>query len=226
MGDGRHRRPGGSGDVERVAWAPTTCWSTRLHAASPVPPMAESPYLPVTKRFANAMYLRIEDVPEYAYLDEDDRGRIRRWPLAAPDDTGRRNCWSATRYGRPRREALEILHTAARTPGGRPASTRTTHRRCSGLSIGGPGAFSASSTARTGTTGPNRCAIRTEEVAAFREQHATGSTSTAGSSGSSTSSLDTAQSAAERAGMRAGIVHDLAVGVHGDGADSWCLQDR
>ena len=34
-----------------------------------------------------------------------------------------------------------------------------------------------------------------------------------------------AQARAKAAGMSAGIVHDLAVGVHPDGADSWALQD-
>ena len=44
--------------------------------------MAESPYLPVTKRFANPIYLRIEDVPEYAYLGQEDRAAIQ--ALAEP----------------------------------------------------------------------------------------------------------------------------------------------
>ena len=44
-----------------------------LHAASPIPPMAPSPYLPVTRRFANPIYLRVEDVPEFAYLPEVGR---------------------------------------------------------------------------------------------------------------------------------------------------------
>ena len=34
-----------------------------LHAAAPSGPMAPSPYLPVTRRFANPMYLRVEDIP-------------------------------------------------------------------------------------------------------------------------------------------------------------------
>jgi 4-alpha-glucanotransferase len=37
--------------------------------------------------------------------------------------------------------------------------------------------------------------------------------------------LASAQSQAVAAGMSLGIVHDLAVGVHPDGADSWALQD-
>jgi len=36
--------------------------------------------------------------------------------------------------------------------------------------------------------------------------------------------LDQAQLAARQAGMPVGVVHDLAVGVHPDGADAWALQ--
>lgn len=37
--------------------------------------------------------------------------------------------------------------------------------------------------------------------------------------------LAAAQSQAIRAGMSLGIMHDLAVGVHPNGADAWALQD-
>src|SRR5699024_2686219 len=39
-----------------------------LHASSPTAPMEPSPYLPVTRRFTSALYLRLEDVPEYRDL--------------------------------------------------------------------------------------------------------------------------------------------------------------
>ena len=67
----------GMGDLQDLAdlatWSATQQFASYilvnpLHAASPVPPMAPSPYLPVTRRFANPMYLRIEDIPEYAGL--------------------------------------------------------------------------------------------------------------------------------------------------------------
>jgi 4-alpha-glucanotransferase len=39
-----------------------------LHAADPVPPLEPSPYSPSTRRFFNPLYLRIEAIPELAYL--------------------------------------------------------------------------------------------------------------------------------------------------------------
>ena len=53
-----------------------------LHAACPVPPIEPSPYLPVTRRFAGPLYLRVEAIPEFAYLDDAARGQVHR--LAAP----------------------------------------------------------------------------------------------------------------------------------------------
>src|SRR5450756_327855 len=39
-----------------------------LHAAEPVTPLTPSPYLPSTRRFVNPIYLRVEEIPETAYL--------------------------------------------------------------------------------------------------------------------------------------------------------------
>ncbi len=49
-----------------------------LHAAAPSGPMTPSPYLPVTRRFSNPMYLRIEDIPEIEALRRKDRKRHRK----------------------------------------------------------------------------------------------------------------------------------------------------
>ena len=49
--------------------------------------------------------------------------------------------------------------------------------------------------------------------------------STAGCSGSSTSSWRGRRPVRRRPGMSLGVVHDLAVGVHPDGADAWALQN-
>src|SRR5690606_6076254 len=44
-----------------------------LHAAEPVGPMTPSPYLPVTRRFVNPLYIRPEDIRECAYLPGPQR---------------------------------------------------------------------------------------------------------------------------------------------------------
>ncbi|WP_370625067.1 4-alpha-glucanotransferase [Corynebacterium sp. TAE3-ERU12] len=47
-----------------------------LHAAEPAPPMEDSPYLPSTRRFINPIYLRVEQIPEFSYLDDEDTAQL------------------------------------------------------------------------------------------------------------------------------------------------------
>jgi 4-alpha-glucanotransferase len=44
-----------------------------LHAAEPVPPIEPSPYLPTSRRFVSPLYIRVEDVPEVGYLSAAER---------------------------------------------------------------------------------------------------------------------------------------------------------
>src|SRR5262249_21001906 len=53
-----------------------------LHAAEPLPPVSPSPYLPMTRRYCSPLYLRVEDIPEYAALPASTRQEIER--IAAP----------------------------------------------------------------------------------------------------------------------------------------------
>jgi len=87
----RSRRSWGHGDLGDLA--ELAAWSARelgagfvlinpLHAAEPVPPVSPSPYLPMSRRFISPLYLRVEDIPEYARLPAADRRRI--GELAAP----------------------------------------------------------------------------------------------------------------------------------------------
>ncbi len=196
-----------------------------LHAASPVPPMAPSPYLPATKRFASPLYLRVESVPEYAYLSEDERAAITALgePLRAKNTSAdlldRDVVWAA------KLRALEILYGSPRTPG-RQASLDAFYK------IEGPGLVD------WGTW----CVLSQEfgndwhewpaeyrdphssAVAEFRADHADRIDFFMWQQWLVDEQLDEAQAAARRSGMRAGLVHDLAVGVHADGADAWALQ--
>src|SRR5262249_56694579 len=81
----------GHGDLGDLA--DLAAWSARdlgasfvlinpLHAAEPVPPVSASPYLPMSRRFISPLYLRVEDIGEYALLSGAQRRRIEE--LAAP----------------------------------------------------------------------------------------------------------------------------------------------
>ncbi|VEH06769.1 4-alpha-glucanotransferase [Corynebacterium kutscheri] len=47
-----------------------------MHAAEPFAPVEDSPYLPTTRRFTNPIYIRIEDIPELLALDEETQADI------------------------------------------------------------------------------------------------------------------------------------------------------
>ncbi|WP_448852547.1 4-alpha-glucanotransferase [Corynebacterium sp. 335C] len=47
-----------------------------LHAAEPTPPVEDSPYLPTTRRYVNPLYIRIEAIEEFSYLDDADTAEL------------------------------------------------------------------------------------------------------------------------------------------------------
>lgn len=48
-----------------------------LHAAEPLPPVEDSPYLPTTRRYVNPIYARPELIDEFGYLDKDEADEAR-----------------------------------------------------------------------------------------------------------------------------------------------------
>jgi 4-alpha-glucanotransferase len=196
-----------------------------LHAASPVPPMAPSPYLPVTRRFANPIYLRVEDVPEFARLAPAVRGRIEELAvqlrrLNVTDDLIDRDAvWAAKRV------ALEAIHRAGLEHGrandylafreGEGEGLRDFATWCAIGDIHGAPSQWPAELGRPGS----------DAVAAFREEHAALVDFHMWLQWLIDEQLGATQAAARNAGMAIGVMHDLAVGVHPEGADAWALQD-
>ncbi|WP_432486183.1 4-alpha-glucanotransferase [Kineococcus esterisolvens] len=197
-----------------------------LAAASPVPPMEPSPYLPTTRRFVNPLYLRVEDVREVAYLPPADRAAVEE--LAAgcratntdPGEIDRDAVWAA------KRRALEVVFRHGRTPAREAAFRRYVADEDPGLSD-----FAT------------WCALAERHglpVSAWPREVATPEAAAASGAAAELAErvdfhrwlqwqcdeqLRTAQDMATAAGTGPGIVHDLAVGVHPDGADVWSLGD-
>ncbi|KGN39458.1 4-alpha-glucanotransferase [Knoellia subterranea] len=196
-----------------------------LHAAEPVAPMEESPYLPTTRRFVNPIYLRIEGIPELVQLGAPARSKIEELAataraLNAADTIDRDAAWAA------KREALGLIHAVGLD--GRRARDFDRYRELEGEGL---------------ATFATWCALAERHGLPWTEwpseYHDPSSPAVAEFAASQEDlvnfhmwlqwlldrQLGEVQREAKSAGMSLGIVHDLAVGVHPEGADSWGLAD-
>ncbi|MFJ6717699.1 4-alpha-glucanotransferase [Streptomyces sp. NPDC091259] len=221
-------RSWGMGDLRDLAdladWAGRTHGAgflqvNPLHAAVPGNPTDPSPYRPSSRRFPDPVYLRVEDVPEYALCPDREAladlaaraGELRRAVLEKGALIDRDAVWAL------KRAALELLYAVAREPA-RDASFRAFREAC-GAELERHATWFAL-TERYGTepaTWP-RGAADAPETARAAEFHCWLVWLT-------DAQLTAAQRAAKDAGMTVGLVHDLAVGVHPQGADVWAAPD-
>ncbi|HEX5142238.1 MAG TPA: 4-alpha-glucanotransferase [Mycobacterium sp.] len=229
----RSKRSWGVGDL--VDLADLAVWSgsrhgagyvliNPLHAAAPTRPMEPSPYLPTSRHFVNPLYLRVEAIPEYADLRKRRRVRRLRDELAAhvgkQDGIDRDETWKA------KRRALKLVYRVTRSAGRELAYRTFLDREGSALDDFATWCALAERHGANWHDWPEK----------LRHPHAAGVAEFAAKYSSTIDfyrwlqwqlddQLAAAQSAAVRAGMPLGVMSDLAVGVHPDGADAWALQD-
>ncbi|WP_395311356.1 4-alpha-glucanotransferase [Mycobacterium sp. AMU20-3851] len=195
-----------------------------LHAAAPVAPMEPSPYLPTSRRFVNPLYLRVEAVPEYAFLRKRGPLRKARADLAARAQRGegidRDAAWKVKRaalaqlYRVPRSAGRELAYAGYRDREGRSLDDFATW--CALAEVHGADWHRWPAELRH----PDSPA-----VAAFAAAHPEAVDFHRWLQWLLDDQLTAAQATAVQAGMTLGIMHDLAVGVDPDGADAWALQD-
>jgi len=197
-----------------------------MHAAEVAPPMAPSPYLPATRRFFNPIYLHVEDIPEHAMLSPDDRRRIDALGAAlearntSPDLLDRDAVWKA------KKEALEIILAAPLTPARQAAFESFRRREGDGLELFATWCAFAEAWGVSTNRWPE--GVRHHDgpgVADHRQRLAGRVEFFTKLQWLLDEQLAAVQARARAAGMAAGVVHDLAVGVHPEGADAWALQD-
>jgi 4-alpha-glucanotransferase len=196
-----------------------------LHAVAPTEPMAPSPYLPVTRRFANPLYLRPERVPEWLGLRRGIRKQFeeRRDQLAKA--TKRSGTVERDAGWRLKRAALEAVHAVERSAGREHAyrwfvtqagrSLEDYARWCALAEVHGPD-WRAWPEEFHDPDGP--------AVAAFAREHDWQVDFHCWVQWLLSEQLDDTQATARRHGMALGIMHDLAVGVDAGGVDAWRLQ--
>jgi len=194
-----------------------------LHAAGPEPPMEPSPYLPSTRRFINPLYIRPEAIPEYADVVGAARTKLRNLRRAAAKPGGlidRDAVWAA------KRQALRIVYDAGMTSARQMAFEG--YRRSEGRELRDFAVWTVLCT----THGPDWRRWPEElrrptspDVAAFATQHECDVVFAEWQQWVAQSQLSNAHHEAREAGMRVGVVTDLAVGVSPRGADTWMMAD-
>ena len=182
-----------------------------LHAITPTLPVQSSPYSPSSRRFANPLYLRVEDTDEYRRADPSLREQV---DALRPGPTAD-GLIDYSAVWQAKRAALQLLWPLA-TPVDLDADPGLTDFAtfCALAEQHGanwqqwPAEFRRpDSPAVRGARSGDRVAFHVWVQQLLIAQ------------------LDAANEAAREAGMPVGVVHDLAVGIDPNGADGWLLQD-
>jgi 4-alpha-glucanotransferase len=232
------RRSWGMGDLGDLA--ELTAWAGRalgagfvqvnpLHAAVPGAPTDPSPYRPSSRRFPDPVHLRVEDIPEFAYVDEPDRvrtlleraERLRASVLHKDALIDRDAVWEL------KREALELVRTVPLGPGRRAAYVDFLAEEGEALEDHATWCALAEVYGSDWRRWPESLRDpRSPETARARGELMDRVDFHTRLAWLTDAQLATAQRSARDAGMALGLVHDLAVGVHPDGADAWAQQEH
>ncbi|WAZ21760.1 4-alpha-glucanotransferase [Streptomyces cinnabarinus] len=231
------RRSWGMGDLgdlaELAGWAGRTLGTgfvqvNPLHAAVPGAPTDPSPYRPSSRRFPDPVHLRVEDIPEYARVEDRERARallerarlLRESVLEKGALIDRDAVWEL------KREALELVREVPLGPGRRAAYAD--FLAAEGQALEDHATWCA--LAETHGTDWRRWPEPLRDPRSAETARARGESMDRVDFHSllawlTDAQLTAAQRVAREAGMAVGIVHDLAVGVHPDGADAWAQQE-
>ncbi|WP_100349136.1 4-alpha-glucanotransferase [Luteimicrobium subarcticum] len=192
-----------------------------LHAAEPRAPLTPSPYLPTTRRFVSPLYVRVEDVRETAYLSAADRSLVE-WAFDTvrdldtdPGPIDRDAAWTA------KRSALEVVFAHPRSTARQAALDAFREREGQGLEDFALWCALVDHFGGTRDWPDEAFDLTSPLVAELRTELADGVDFHVWLQWVADEQLERAQRAALDAGMSVGIVHDLAVGVHPEGADRW-----
>lgn len=193
-----------------------------LHAAEPVPPVENSPYLPTTRRFVNPLYIRVHDIPEVAYLSTSEQSRLDALATVVQDSAAsselidRQACLAAKLDG------LTTVHAQPRSI----ARSRLfgDYKRREGDGLVQFARWSALREHFGSAPWPDWATDATSsELGTFAAQNADRVDFFCWLQWIADEQLAAAQRVALDMGMRTGLITDLAVGVHPAGADAWSL---
>lgn len=198
-----------------------------LHAGEPDLPITPSPYLPVSRRFLNPLYIRPENIAEYTGLNSDRLAKVKVAFAQATNDLGfpdRERQIDRDRSWKSKREALELIFELPRSQsrqrefesfrrdGGEPLENFALW--CAIFDRYGKGPWSEEFSSINGS-----------KVESLRHEFAADVEFHCWLQWVAREQLHQAQQTAKQTGMKIGIMNDLAVGVHPYGADAWSMPE-
>lgn len=197
-----------------------------LHSAQAEPPLEPSPYLPMSRRFINPLYIRPESVPEYVELTAKQRAAIeemRGIARTAGEATGaveRDAVWSR------KIEALRAIFDLGMRPARQLAFEDFLDREGEGLRLFALWSALCVEFGQYWHDWPEEYRNpASDAVREFQDVHADEVRFRAWLQWIAQQQISAAQTASEEIGMRVGIISDLAVGVHRSSAETWMFGD-
>lgn len=189
-----------------------------VHAQAPVSPIENSPYLPVTRRWVNPIYIRPEAIEEFRGASTELRAKVEKLrvsalvPDAAPID--RDKTWAA------KLAALELIYTLPRSIHRQAAFDAFVAR--GGEDLKSFALWSAIAEAEGTVTFPEDLAsAHASGVEKARVKYADRLEFWQWLQWIAREQMIQAHEAARAVGMRMGLMADLAVGVHPEGSEKW-----
>lgn len=199
-----------------------------IHAGAPVPPLQPSPYLPESRRFLNVTYIRPQDIPEYAALDDAARAQVEALhaSVAAANDSAEpmdiNASWDA------KRQALWLIFSAPRS--GERETAFAEFKRAAGPDLDAFATWCLAFEVWGAPWEENSWFFRTDKnspaVAALVRDHHDMFEFQRWLQWIADEQVAAAQQAAKDSGMALGLMQDMAVGVHALGADVWWSPER
>ena len=200
-----------------------------VHAGEPVSPLTPSPYLPVSRRFINYTYIHPEDIPEYYALDDAAKQSVKDAHAKMEAYNADPNLIDRDAMWLEKEKALRtIFNTGLQSV--RQQAFDDYKARC-GEDLEAYATWCVcyakwGKPENTPDNWINKYTKDSPEVKQLREQNSDLLEFYRWLEWIAVEQMHAAQQAARQAGMKIGIMSDMAVGVHPDGSEVWWNPER
>ncbi len=200
-----------------------------LHAGEPVSALTPSPYLPVARGMVNFTYIRPEAVEEYQALADDTRWQIERLYASVEPLNGDAQLINRDAMWQAKIQALWLIFKAGRSAERQRSFEAFRSQVGEELEAYATWCLCYDKWGAPSEEANNweRCLTKdSPEVMGLRQQFPDTLEFYRWLEWVASEQLDRAQSRAKAAGMRIGIMADMAVGVHPLGSEAWWYPER